>query len=118
MVILRCDPPAAPLSYSFVPRSSAEPLSLAIDGAEPVGAVKMRLLSAVLPSSIVLSFWGRDLLDADDILSYGIPGGTAIALDLRVIKSIAVELNGVTTDFSFGSPSTGEGDRICRMSQP
>jgi hypothetical protein len=29
-----------------------------------------------------------------------------IALDLRVIKSIAVELNGDTADFSFGSAST------------
>jgi hypothetical protein len=75
-------------------------------------------LTAVLPTSIVLSFWARDLLDADDILSYGIPGGAAIALDLRVIKSIAVDLNGVTTDFSFGSASTAEGDRICRTSKP
>jgi hypothetical protein len=47
IVILRCDPPAAPLSYSFVPRSSAKPLSLAIGGPETVGAVKMRLLAAL-----------------------------------------------------------------------
>jgi hypothetical protein len=101
---------AAPVSYSFIAASS-QSAALTISGHGRVAAVKERLLAAlhfpaVLPSALALSFWGRDLRNEDDILSYGVPGVATFACDLRPLGSIAVEQNGATAVYRSGAAST------------